>query len=119
MGQRVVETAPEKSSLGLGSGGKSKEISSLAAVIDSAACAWTHVVAQGCVSLRKLVCAALDVIFGTKTNRIDENPLGVRPARLHGNIVDIGVEIIPVRIFHIFSNFSALKTGLREKKVVK
>ena len=59
------------------------------------------------------------MIFGTKTNRIDENPLGVRPARLHGNIVDIGVQIIPVRIFHIFSNFSAQTIRLREKEVAK
>ena len=71
VGQRVVETAPGKSSLGPGSGGKSMKIASLGAGIDPAACVRTRVVAQGCFSLPKLICAAFGMILERKTYQIN------------------------------------------------
>ena len=117
VGQRVVETAPEKSSLGPGSGGKSKEISCLATVIDSAARVSTRVVAQGCFSMRKLVCAAFSVIFYRKINRIDENPLGFRPARAPREHSRHWCRDHPSSHFLYFSNFSAQKIDCVKTKL--
>ena len=47
------------------------KIASLAAGIDPAACVRTRVVAQGCFSLPKLICAAFGMILEQKTYHIN------------------------------------------------
>ena len=94
------------------------KIASLAAGIDPAACVRTRVVAQGCFSLPKLICAAFGMILVRKTYQIDQNPPRFRPAGLHGNIVDFTIGIIPVRIFQVFRTSRRQKSDNAKTKLL-